>query len=68
MKPDPAIYRLCLERNGLDPAACIFVDDSAANVAGAAALGIDAIRFTDPRRSPPTLGAPRASSPQPDTA
>jgi 2-haloacid dehalogenase len=25
----------------------VFVDDSAANVAAAAALGIDAIRFTD---------------------
>ena len=48
LKPDPAIYRLCLERNRLDPAACLFVDDSEANVAGAAALGIDTIRFTDP--------------------
>lgn len=48
LKPDPAIYRLCLERNGLAAADCVFVDDSAANVAGAAAVGIDAIRFTTP--------------------
>lgn len=47
LKPDPAIYRLLLDRNGLDPADCVFVDDSPANVEGALALGIDAIRFTD---------------------
>ena len=47
LKPDPAIYRLCLTRNGLDAADCVFVDDNADNVAGAAAVGIDAIRFTD---------------------
>ena len=47
VKPDPEIYRRCLERNALEAAGSVFVDDSAANVAGAAALGIDAIRFTD---------------------
>ncbi|HET9068661.1 MAG TPA: HAD family phosphatase [Amaricoccus sp.] len=46
LKPDPEIYRRCLARNGLDPARTIFVDDSEKNVAGAAALGIDAIHFT----------------------
>jgi 2-haloacid dehalogenase len=46
LKPDPEIYRRCLARNRLEPGACVFVDDSAANVAGAAALGIDTIRFT----------------------
>jgi 2-haloacid dehalogenase len=48
VKPDPAIYRLCLERNGLAATDCVFVDDSPANVATAAALGIDAICFTGP--------------------
>jgi len=48
VKPDPAIYRICLERNGLRADEVVFIDDSEANVAGAAALGIDAIRFTDP--------------------
>ena len=47
LKPDPAIYRLLLDRNGLIAADCIFIDDSAANVAGAQAVGMDAIRFTD---------------------
>ena len=47
-KPDAAIFRICLERNGLAAADCVFVDDSAANVASAAALGFDAVRFTGP--------------------
>jgi FMN phosphatase YigB (HAD superfamily) len=46
LKPDPAIFRVCLERNGLSAGDCVFVDDSAKNVAGAAALGFDTIRFT----------------------
>ncbi len=45
-KPDPEIYRRCLARNSLDAERAIFIDDSAANVAAAAALGIDAIHFT----------------------
>ena len=49
-KPDPAIFRLLLDRFGLDPAATFFVDDSEANVATARELGIDAVRFTGPRR------------------
>ncbi|MDS9466862.1 HAD family phosphatase [Paracoccus sp. MBLB3053] len=47
LKPEPEIYRLLMERNNLVAEDCIFIDDSAANVAGARALGIDAIRFTD---------------------
>jgi putative hydrolase of the HAD superfamily len=46
-KPDPAIFRLALERLGARPEATVFVDDHAPNVAAAAALGIHAIRFTD---------------------
>ncbi len=45
-KPDPAIYRLALERLGTAPEATIFVDDHPPNVAAAAALGIQAIHFT----------------------
>lgn len=47
-KPDPRLYTLCLSRNGLQAPDCIFIDDSPANVAAAAALGLDAIRFTNP--------------------
>ncbi|MGN6376697.1 MAG: HAD family hydrolase [Sphingomonas sp.] len=47
IKPDPAIYRLALERFGLAPHEAVFVDDNRANVDAAAALGIVAIHFTD---------------------
>ena len=47
MKPDPAIFRAALERNGFEAARTTFVDDSPANVAGAAVAGLDAIRFID---------------------
>ena len=45
-KPDPRIYAALCARNGLEPAACVFIDDSAANVAGARAFGMEAIQFT----------------------
>ena len=49
LKPDPAIYRLLLERNALDPGDCLFIDDSPANVAGARAVGMAAHHFTTSR-------------------
>ena len=45
LKPDAAIFCLLCERNGLDPAECLFIDDSAANVAGARAFGMGSIRY-----------------------
>lgn len=45
IKPDPAIFRILVERHGLDPAGTVYVDDVAANVRAAAALGFDAIEF-----------------------
>lgn len=50
LKPDPAIYRVLLARGGLDPAACLFVDDVAENVEGARAVGMRAVRFVSPAR------------------
>jgi len=47
LKPDAEIYTRLMGRNGLSPENCIFIDDSAANVAGAKAVGIDAILFED---------------------
>lgn len=47
MKPDPAIYRLAIERFGIDPAGAFFIDDVAANVAGAESVGIAGHRFID---------------------
>lgn len=46
-KPDVAAFRLLAERYALDPATTVFVDDSAANVAGARAAGFDGVLFTD---------------------
>lgn len=47
MKPDPTIYALAIERFGIDPAGAIFIDDNAANVAGAESAGIAGHRFVD---------------------
>jgi putative hydrolase of the HAD superfamily len=44
-KPDPEIYRLTLERLGLGPEACVFVDDTDVNVATARELGMRAVWF-----------------------
>ena len=48
IKPDPAIYRVLLDRNNLAARDCIFIDDSPANIDVANALGIDGILFTGP--------------------
>ncbi|WP_448659270.1 HAD family hydrolase [Sphingomonas sp. CJ99] len=47
VKPDPAIYRLALDRFGLAPGDAVFVDDNPDNIAAASAMGIDAVLFTD---------------------
>ncbi len=46
VKPGAAIYELALKRFGLEAAEAVFVDDSPANVEGAAKLGIHAVLFT----------------------
>ena len=45
MKPQPEIYRLCMERFGLKPEECIFIDDVQANIDGAAFCGIAGVVF-----------------------
>jgi len=45
MKPDPAIYRLTLERLGFEPYETVFIDDVSENVAGARQVGMHAILF-----------------------
>jgi epoxide hydrolase-like predicted phosphatase len=45
VKPEPEIYRLCLEKLALDPDNCLFLDDVPANVETARALGIHAYHF-----------------------
>ena len=48
VKPDLAIYRLLVERFDLNPARCVYIDDSATNAAAATLLGMHAIHFTSP--------------------
>lgn len=45
IKPQAAIYDRCLEKFGLDARECFFIDDSAANIAGAAERGIRGYEF-----------------------
>jgi 2-haloacid dehalogenase len=46
IKPDREIYETHVKSFGLEPAACLFIDDSAANVEGAIAVGWQAVHFT----------------------
>ncbi len=55
VKPDPAIYQILLDRNALSASDCLFIDDSPANIAGAAALGFDTIHFDEPAMLPGRL-------------
>lgn len=45
IKPDPAIYQLLLERYGLSPKECVFIDDLKENVLVAKKIGIQGIVF-----------------------
>ncbi len=45
VKPDPRIYRWCLERLEVEPAQALFVDDRPENVAAAARLGMRTVHF-----------------------
>ena len=47
IKPDPAIFRLLIERQKLDPARTLFIDDSAKNVAAARDLGLATHMFVE---------------------
>jgi 2-haloacid dehalogenase len=60
-KPDRRIFEILLNRYGLEPAATIFIDDSAQNVAAANALGIHALHYASAqqlRQELRTLGVP----------
>jgi putative hydrolase of the HAD superfamily len=46
-KPDEQIYRIAAERAGVPVGRCLFVDDSAANVAGAGAVGMTGVHYRE---------------------
>jgi 2-haloacid dehalogenase len=50
VKPDPAIYRLMLEKVGRPASECLFIDDSLKNVEAARQLGFDTIHFQSPEQ------------------
>ncbi|XP_064531043.1 acyl-CoA dehydrogenase family member 10 isoform X1 [Pseudopipra pipra] len=46
--PDPGIYRLCLERLGVQPQESIVLDSSSHNLEAAAQLGMKTVKVDDP--------------------
>jgi putative hydrolase of the HAD superfamily len=50
-KPDAQIYRIALAALGVAPAESVFIDDFPGNVAGARAVGMQAIQFIRPEQA-----------------
>lgn len=46
-KPDREIYEIAVQRAGVAPSECLFIDDKASNLAVATELGIPAILYQD---------------------
>ena len=57
IKPDREIYNILLSRYRLDPARTWYTDDGATNVAGAAAVGMNAVLYTDAQTTRAALTA-----------
>lgn len=49
-KPAPAIYKILLDRNELDPKTCLFIDDRLENIEAAQEFGIHGHHFTSPEK------------------
>ena len=47
IKPDPAFYMILIEKYGLEPSECVFLDDLEDNLAAARSLGIHTILVRD---------------------
>ena len=54
-KPEPEIFRLGAERLGVEPSACVFVDDLRENCEGAEAVGMTAILHRGAEQTLPEL-------------
>jgi 2-haloacid dehalogenase len=55
VKPDPAIFRLTLERIQRKPQECLFIDDSLPNIETARSLGFQTIHYHSPAQLRSTL-------------
>ncbi|WP_197357047.1 HAD family hydrolase, partial [Streptomyces clavuligerus] len=64
-KPDPAIYRILLDRLGTAPERVLFVDDTEENCAAATALGIRSVLFTDTASAVAAITGALAAPPPP---
>jgi glucose-1-phosphatase len=51
MKPEAGIYQIALEALGVAPSESVFLDDFEENVAGAQAVGMQAIHFVQPEQA-----------------
>ena len=47
-KPDPAFYEMACEALGVEPSACVFLDDLGVNLKPARAMGMTTIKVVDP--------------------
>lgn len=56
-KPDPRIYLMMCDLLAVGPQACVFLDDIGVNCKGAASVGMQAIKVTDPASALAQLGA-----------
>jgi 2-haloacid dehalogenase/putative hydrolase of the HAD superfamily len=57
IKPDRRLFEIACARSGLEPGDFLFIDDSAANIDAAAAMGFHVHLFDDPAALRPALEA-----------
>jgi putative hydrolase of the HAD superfamily len=64
-KPDPRIFQMAVEKLGVKPEECVFVDDNSNNLAAAAALGMTSVLYSTPKEEgQPPLPEPPIAEPQ----
>src|SRR3981081_2405383 len=56
-KPDPRIYRMMVEALGVDPAACVYLDDLGVNLKPARAMGMTTIKVLNASHAIAALAA-----------
>jgi len=56
VKPDPAFYRLMIDRLAVRPADCLFIDDNQVNLDGARAAGMNTLLFENAAKLAHDLG------------
>lgn len=49
-KPFPEFYQILFDRYAINPSQALFIDDNIKNIAGAKAVGLNAIHFTSPEQ------------------